>query len=190
MTASSIILLTGGVRAGKSARAVALANERRGDGRVLFVATAQACDDEMHARIEAHRRERPHDWETLESPIELTTDIETHLDVAGACISVVVIDCLTLWVSNVLLSLPDDAPAQSVLAARVRSLLDVLHRARSSGTTAVVVTNEVGLGVIPATVLGRRYSDALGRVNQVVAAEADEVTLMVAGLPLPLKTTR
>ena len=94
----------------------------------------------------------------------------------------IVVDCLTLWVSNMLLALPDDADAESAVADRTRELLASL-----TGVPSIIVTNEVGLGVVPPTPLGRRYRDALGRANQLVAAAADEVTLMVAGLEVKLK---
>jgi len=180
-----ISLLIGGVRAGKSSRALAIAEARPDDRPLLFVATAQAFDDEMRARIDAHQRERSSRWHTVESPI----DVAVHL---GAFISThdvgaVVIDCITLWVSNILLTLPEDADAESVISDRTRSLIECCRRISSSGTDVIIVTNEVGLGVVPPTPLGRRYRDALGRANQLFAAAADEATLLVAGLSLPLK---
>lgn len=181
MSVPSLTLLIGGVRAGKSARALSLANARRVSGTMLFVATAQAFDDEMRARIAAHRRERSPEWETLESPIEIAHDIARRRAYTPG-ISLIVVDCLTLWVSNMLLALPDDADAESAVADRTRELLASL-----TGVPSIIVTNEVGLGVVPPTPLGRRYRDALGRANQLVAAAADEVTLMVAGLEVKLK---
>jgi len=184
MTAPSLTLLIGGVRAGKSARALSLATARHAHGTMLFVATAQAFDDEMRTRIEAHRRERRErspGWETLESPIDVARDIERRR-VREPRVALIVVDCLTLWVSNILLALPAEADAEAVVAERTRELLVSL-----SGVPSIVVTNEVGLGVVPPTPLGRHYRDALGRANQLVAAAADEVTLMVAGLELKLK---
>jgi adenosylcobinamide kinase/adenosylcobinamide-phosphate guanylyltransferase len=187
MTGSGIRLLIGGVRAGKSRRALELAHARRDGGGVLFVATAQALDEEMRARIDVHRRERPGDWDTLESPIDVADDLRRSLT-APSRYSVVIIDCLTLWVSNVLLSLSDAADAEAVVDARARDLLDVLQSfVTAQNCAAIIVTNEVGLGVVPASRLGRRYRDALGRANQLAAEVADDVTLMVAGLSLPLK---
>ena len=181
MTVPSLTLLIGGVRAGKSARALSLANTRRANGTMLFVATAQAFDDEMRARIDAHRRERSEEWETLESPIDIARDIERRRS-REPLVSVIVVDCLTLWVSNILLALTEDADAEAVVAQRTRELLASL-----TGMPSIVVTNEVGLGVVPATALGRRYRDALGRANQLVASAADEVTLMIAGLEMRVK---
>jgi len=189
-------LLLGGVRAGKSARAVALAAEHARTGRVLFVATAQAFDDEMTRRIALHRRERPAEWDTLESAVELPADLDRRFNDATGPYSVVVIDCVTLWVSNLLLSLQEGDDAEVVVARRVGELLNVrgaFSAALAGGSRLrspcrwLVVSNEVGLGIVPPTSLGRRYRDALGRANQLLAAAADDVTLMVAGLEIPLK---
>lgn len=184
--APRLTLLLGGVRSGKSARAVTIAADQQGSGRVLFVATAEALDDEMRARIRAHRRERPPAWDTLESPLALAAELDRAIAEQRAPYAVIVIDCLTLWVSNVLLSLSDDEDADGIISTRVAELLDVRTRT-SGGTHWIVVSNEVGLGVVPPTSLGRRYRDLLGRANQMVAAAADDVTLMVAGLELALK---
>jgi adenosylcobinamide kinase/adenosylcobinamide-phosphate guanylyltransferase len=176
-------MLTGGVRSGKSARALELARERSGGRPVLFVATAQAFDDEMRARIDTHRAERPPHWLTLEAPIEIASALARRASLDRP--AVVVIDCLTLWVSNLLLSLPEEADAEPVVAERTRALLAVLRE--RAETPVIVVTNEVGLGVVPPTALGRRYRDALGRANQLVAAAADEVILLVSGIDVPIK---
>jgi adenosylcobinamide kinase/adenosylcobinamide-phosphate guanylyltransferase len=187
VTPPRLTLLTGGVRSGKSARALTLAHERSRGRPVLFVATAQAFDDEMRARISTHKSERPSSWQTLEEPIELAerlgSHVASHVASRDDC-AVIVIDCLTLWVSNVLLSLSDDADADGIIADRVRTLLAVIRDLR---TPTIIVTNEVGLGVVPATALGRRYRDALGRANQLVAAAADEVILLVSGIDVPIK---
>jgi adenosyl cobinamide kinase/adenosyl cobinamide phosphate guanylyltransferase len=181
-----VTVLLGGVRSGKSARAVALARAAAGGGRVLFVATAEALDDDMASRIAAHRAERPPDWDTLEAPLDLAGDLARAFAAGPEPYAVVVIDCLTLWVSNLLLSLPDPAAAEQVVRERTAALLSVC-RAGPRAARWILVSNEVGLGVVPTTPLGRRYRDALGRANQLAAAEADAVTLMVAGLALPLK---
>jgi adenosylcobinamide kinase/adenosylcobinamide-phosphate guanylyltransferase len=168
-----LTLLTGGARSGKSARALALAGCAP---RVLFVATGEALDDEMAARIAAHKTERPAAWDTLEAPRALTTALAPHTD----HYDLIIIDCLTLWVSNLLLAHP--TPIDPVAA--VPPLLDVYARSRASW---IVVTNEVGLGLVPDTPLGRTYRDLLGAVNRQVAAAADVVEFMVAGLPLTIK---
>ncbi len=172
-----LTLVLGGVRAGKSRYAQELARE--GD-RVLFVATAEAGDEEMSSRIAAHRAERPRGWATLEEPVDLVTALAPRLP----DFDTVLIDCLTLWVSNLLLQDPDDGEVQADIQTRARRLVDLFEQSNSAW---IVVSNEVGLGVIPATRLGRDYADALGRVNQQFAAAADEVTVMFAGLPVSLK---
>jgi adenosylcobinamide kinase/adenosylcobinamide-phosphate guanylyltransferase len=181
-----LTLLTGGVRSGKSARALSLASERAKTKPVLFVATAQAFDDEMRRRIAAHKGERAAHWETLEEPIDVAERLRAHLTRNADRYGGIVVDCLTLWVSNLLLSFPEDADAEQIIAGGTRDLLAVLA-AEGTRTTAIIVTNEVGLGVVPPTALGRRYRDALGRVNQLVAAAADEVILLVSGIDVVIK---
>jgi adenosylcobinamide kinase/adenosylcobinamide-phosphate guanylyltransferase len=190
---SRLTVLIGGVRSGKSAKALALADARAGGRRVLFVATAEALDDEMRARIAVHRRERPAHWETLESPLALASNIEDRLRDAAGDIGVVVIDCMTLWASNLLLAFEERDDVEAMVETRISNLLAVMRTRPPADSDRlpprewIVVTNEVGLGVVPPTTLGRRYRDALGRANQLLASAADEVTLMVAGLELPLR---
>lgn len=173
----NLTLVLGGVRAGKSRYAQELA--QRG-GRVLYVATAEAGDEEMAARIQAHREERPSDWATVEEPIDVVGVLESRL----SDVDTVLFDCLTLWVSNLLLQDPDDQGIQADIQTEARRLLTLYEQHNAAW---IVVSNEVGLGVIPATRLGRDYADALGRVNQQFAAAADEVIVMFAGLPVSLK---
>ena len=177
-----LTFIVGGARSGKSTRAEQLA--ARGE-RVLYVATAEGRDDEMRSRIAAHRAARPEHWDTLEEP----------LDPAGALRSIhhrydtVLIDCLTLWVSNLLLARPPGNAAEAATAERILiSASELLGVCKGSHANWIVVSNEVGLGVVPPSPLGRVFRDVLGRVNQVVAAQANEVYLMVAGLPLQIKT--
>ena len=174
-----LTLVLGGVRAGKSSYAQALAE--RG-GRVLFVATAEAGDREMEARIQAHQKGRPADWDTLEEPVDLVTAITPQLH----CYDTVLLDCLTLWTSNLLLRSEAAGAACADIASEAHGLLKLYRQGNASW---IVVSNEVGLGVVPATSLGRLYADELGRVNQIVAAEADEVFFITAGIPLTVKTT-
>jgi adenosylcobinamide kinase / adenosylcobinamide-phosphate guanylyltransferase len=162
------VLLLGGARSGKSGLAVRLA--QREGAPVVFVATGAAGDEEMAARIEAHRRERPDAWETVEEPVEL----ERALAEAPPG-STAIVDCLSLWVSNVFESQPVEALAGS--AARAAAARDGL---------TIAVSNEVGLGIVPDNALARRYRDALGRVNATWADAADEVYLVVAGKRLRL----
>jgi adenosyl cobinamide kinase/adenosyl cobinamide phosphate guanylyltransferase len=173
------VLVTGGVRAGKSAFALVRAGELAAPGaRAAFVATAEAGDAEMAARIARHRRERPAGWLTIEAPL-LLPDALAKLDGRA---EVVVVDCLTLWVANLLGR--DPGLGDEALGASARELVAVLDRRLFH---AVVVSNEVGWGVHPETPLGRRFRDALGTVNQAVARAADEVALVVAGCPVWLK---
>jgi adenosylcobinamide kinase/adenosylcobinamide-phosphate guanylyltransferase len=172
-----LILLLGGARSGKSRKALQLAETQRD---VLFVATAEPRDDEMQARIAAHRRERPAGWTTLEEPVELAAAL-AH---APPAVGTVVLDCLTLWVSNLLLLHPDDPAADATILAEAEKLLD---RYKGGTATWIVVSNEVGLGLVPDTELGRRYRDILGAVNQRFAERADRVLLMVAGIAVDVK---
>lgn len=172
-----LTLVLGGVRAGKSRYAQELAHA---GGRVLYVATAEAGDEEMAARIQAHRAERPAAWSTLEEPVDLVAALAPRLPNHDT----VLLDCLTLWVSNLLLQESDDTTVQRDTNEQARRLLNVCEKGDASW---IVVSNEVGLGVIPATKLGRDYADALGRVNQLFAAVADDVVMMFAGLPVNVK---
>ena len=190
---ASITLLLGGVRAGKSARALALAESftepKAGhpdaNDVLWFVATAQAFDDEMTRRIAAHRAERAERWHTIEEPVALVATLEAALAIAAESPRVIVIDCLTLWVSNLLLASDDATDIEGRMAEQAAALTALMQRTTS--VRWILVSNEVGLGVVPPTPLGRVYRDALGRVNQIVAAAADTVELMVAGLVMPLK---
>ena len=173
-----LILILGGARSGKSSCAENLARE--GD-RTLFVATAEALDDDMKRRIIKHRERRPDSWNTLEEPLDPAAAIPSALDGHDTLL----LDCLTLWVSNLLLKLGEDAGAGAEILSRAGALLDLYDRTNARW---ILVSNEVGLGVAPATELGRNYRDVLGRVNQLFASRADKVYLMVAGLPMELKS--
>jgi adenosylcobinamide kinase / adenosylcobinamide-phosphate guanylyltransferase len=166
----SLTFLVGGARSGKSALAVTLA--AAWEGPVTVIATGEARDEEMAERIRLHRAERPQEWATVEEPLELGAAFAA-VDPAAA----VIVDCLSFWVAN-MLERGDDVEScseQAVASARARSAL------------TVVVSNEVGLGVVPVSELGRRYRDVLGRVNQQWAAAADEAALVVAGRKLRLQ---
>ena len=176
-----LTFILGGARSGKSTHAQRLAAER--GSHVLYVATAEAGDDEMAARIAAHRAERPPHWRTLEAAIHVGTAIRSE---AGAA-EVILIDCLTLLASNVIVPLPEPVTvvaAESALNAEVDELLAAYSESEAEW---IVISNEVGLGLVPPFPLGRAYRDALGRANQRLAAAADEVVFMVAGLPMRVK---
>jgi adenosylcobinamide kinase / adenosylcobinamide-phosphate guanylyltransferase len=180
-----IVLITGGARSGKSRYAQEMA-ERSGK-RVLFVATAQAGDDEMRRRILAHQRSRPSSWRTLEAPF----DVGRSITEKAADSEVILLDCITLLINNVigpLLSADgtdiDEIEADRAVTVEIDGLITCLKTAKAD---VLVVTNEVGLGLVPDNKLGRVYRDLLGKANQVLAAAADEVCFMVSGLPLKLK---
>jgi adenosylcobinamide kinase/adenosylcobinamide-phosphate guanylyltransferase len=169
-----IVLVLGGVRSGKSRYAQELG--ARGQ-RVAFLATAEACDDEMRERIARHRADRPSSWTTIETPIAL----EDALLQCGSRFDTVVVDCLTVWTANLMEHEASDG--ERVLAHADR-LADLLRR--FSGCV-ILVSNEVGSGIVPDNEMGRTYRDLLGGMNQRIAAAADEVILMVAGLPMFVK---
>ena len=187
---SSVTLILGGARSGKSAWAEQVAAN---SGRpVTFVATATAGDTEMAARIAAHQASRPAGWRTVEAALDLAGAVRAHARPGD----VVLVDCLTLWVSNRLLAgsagYPDaeavpDAVWRDVEAGLLADAEALLEGARTAGAALVLVSNEVGLGLVPPYPLGRRYRDLLGRLNQAVARPADRVVLMVAGLPVDLR---
>lgn len=172
--------MLGSARSGKSAFAERLAARHRG-GRVLYVATAQALDEDMERRIASHRQQRPPEWDTLEEPVALPDVLPSALDGYDTCL----LDCLTLWVSNLLLSMEGNPGAEAEILSAAHRLMEAHER---SSATWIVVSNEVGLSVAPATPLGAAYRDALGRVNQTVAARAEKVYFMVAGLALEMKS--
>ncbi|OGO25053.1 MAG: bifunctional adenosylcobinamide kinase/adenosylcobinamide-phosphate guanylyltransferase [Chloroflexi bacterium RBG_16_50_9] len=181
-------LITGGARSGKSRFAQELALKR--GGAVLFVATAEAGDEEMKRRIAEHRKARPPAWETLEATTHLGRQITWHIGQAQT----VIIDCITLLVNNIFeqCGVSEDKGINATLTekkvmAEIKELLDCMERAAAS---FIIVTSEVGLGLVPASTAGRLYRDCLGRANQVLAQHADEVIMMVAGIPVTIKAAR
>jgi adenosylcobinamide kinase / adenosylcobinamide-phosphate guanylyltransferase len=163
----ALTVLIGGARAGKSSLAARLAEATALP--VTFVATAEALDEEMTERIARHRAERPPDWTTVEEPLDLGRALA-----AADPAHVVVVDCLTLWISNLVLGGVDDAEIEN---RSTRAAECAAHR----GSPTFVVTNEVGSGVHPSSALGRRFRDLLGRVNVIWASAADDAFLVVAG---------
>jgi len=177
----SLTLILGGARSGKSAYAQQLAEAHHGP--VLFVATAIAFDDEMAARIKVHQVERPKDWHTLEAPTSVGQAILNCQSPA----SLVLIDCLTLLANNVILALPDPENATASQTALDEEIESLIRAYEASSAEWLVVSNEVGLGLVPPYPLGRVYRDVLGRANQRLAKAADRVLFMVAGLPMVVK---
>jgi len=169
----ALVFLLGGARSGKSALALRLAELRAGP--VVFLATGEVRDEEMRARIERHRAQRPSSWQTIEEPLELSEALERIPPDACA-----VVDCLSLWISNLLELGLDEA----LIEERAREAAAIASR--RSGST-IVVSNEVGLGIVPASELGRHYRDLLGRVNAIWAEAASLSALVVAGRLLRLE---
>ena len=171
----TITLITGGARSGKSTHALKLAMPYR---RKFFVATGEALDAEMKARIETHRRSRPPEFQTIEEPIEIVAALEK----IGGKADLVIVDCLTLWVSNLMLGGNKD---DKTIIAEADKLAAALKRAAFA---SIVVTDEVGAGIVPTDhAESRRFRDLLGWTNQKIAAAADDVLLMVAGYPVKVK---
>src|SRR5262245_13844910 len=167
MKMGSIILITGGARSGKSSMAVKLADSANTK---IFVATAEARDPEMQRRIELHRKQRGSEWKTIEECIDLHFVLRNHPD------GTVVVDCLTLWLSNVMERGWDEQQIQDQAGHWIQAALE-------RDSTTIIVTNEVGMGIVPENGLSRTYRDLLGSLNQRVAAAANQVILMVSGIP-------
>ena len=170
-----IVYITGGSRSGKSGYAQQLAEGHAGD--LLYVATAEIRDAEMNERVSRHRAERGERWHTLEEPLRLA---DTVPDAAGGC-GAVLVDCLTLWLSNLLEQHGDDAEQIAVATDELLAALRALE------ATTYLVANEVGSGIVPENHLARSFRDLAGIMNQQVAAGADEAWLVVSGLPMKLK---
>ena len=177
------VLILGGVRSGKSRLAQELAS-RLGE-RVLFVATGEALDEEMRQRIDEHKKSRPAHWRTLEAPFDVGRRLQGEIGDA----QMVIVDCLTLLVSNVIGRCGDPKAVDAglvaeKLASEIGELVDCIDEVEAS---FILVSNEVGMGVVPDNRLGRIYRDCLGKANQDLARRADTVCLMVAGIPLAIK---
>lgn len=186
-TGRKCILILGGARSGKSCFAQQLAQKL--GKRVLFVATGEPLDEEMNSRIEEHKLSRPQNWRTLEARVNVGEQIMEQIDDA----EVVIIDCLTLLTSNALLtgdkeSLETDqidyASMDERVVAEIEGLIECIN---NTNAIFIVVSNEVGMGLVPSHRLGRTYRDLLGKANQLLAKQADDVYLMVAGIPWQLK---
>jgi adenosylcobinamide kinase / adenosylcobinamide-phosphate guanylyltransferase len=183
-----VILLLGGARSGKSYYAQEYA--RKSGGKVLFVATATAGDEDMRLRIEKHKKERPANWQTLEA----TSHIGKEIEAAVCDQELVIIDCITLLVNNIFCRYDEnqfenisDSVLEKEVVTEINELIECLNRIEIS---CIIVSNEVGLGLVPDNRMGRLYRDILGRANQMLARSADEVYLMVAGIPLRVKPER
>jgi adenosylcobinamide kinase/adenosylcobinamide-phosphate guanylyltransferase len=170
-----IIFITGGVRSGKSDFAQRLAEQRQGPR--VYLATAQVLDDEMKDRIRNHQVKRGDRWDTLEEPVHLGRALQS----AENAYETILLDCLTLWISNILFH-------ASTGEAMLSDVTEIFFKSIDSfSKTLIVVSNEVGMGIVPDNYLARTYRDQLGYVNQRMAERADEVYLLVSGIPVKIK---
>jgi len=192
LSANPLYFILGGARSGKSDYALELARGLAGDGPILFIATAQAGDDEMAERIARHRSERPGHWQTLEAPLHIGRRWRGYpiSNPQSSIPSAALLDCLTLLVANLLFAEgadPETDP-ESLFQARVDGEIDELLAAQAEmNVPLIVVSNEVGLGIVPAGRISRLYRDLLGRANRRLAAAADHPLFLLAGIPLDLK---
>ena len=170
------ILITGGCRSGKSKHALFVA--RNYPGRKIYLATAEALDEEMRARIARHREEREKDWITIEEPLDAVSVLERE----GSAASLILIDCVTIWISNLLLK----GNNRENILEQIRHLLASCQRAKAS---IIVVTNEVGAGIVPENKLARDFRDIVGEANQIIAAEFNEGVQVVSGIPVVIKSS-
>jgi adenosylcobinamide kinase/adenosylcobinamide-phosphate guanylyltransferase len=172
-------LVIGGCRSGKSGHALHLADGMGSAGKI-FLATCIPQDEEMHQRVSRHQAERGAGWTAVETPIFLAEAIWN----IGPNADVLLVDCLTLWVSNLMMEHADSDTSEDFLASQTCRLIESL---RAAACPVILVSNEVGAGIVPDNPLGRQYRDAVGQVNQRIAACADQVVWMVAGIPVKIK---
>lgn len=175
-TPNDITLVLGGCRSGKSRYALELAEQQYAGKTNLFIATCVPGDEEMKDRVRRHQEERGGQWQPLEVPVDIAGAIQTH----GAGADVILVDCLTLWVSNLFL----ETQEYDRVMTHARGLQNALE---SAPCPVILVSSELGMGIVPDNALARRYRDAVGGVNQVVAGCASQVILSVAGIPMTIK---
>lgn len=177
-------LIIGGARSGKTAHAIALARSLSAErgANVTYVATAQALDEEMQHRISLHRAERPAAWRTLEAPTGLAQALRDHREP-----NILVVDCMTLWLSNALLADFREDDSTAPLPTWQTERAEFMQWLQAVRGDVLLISNEVGAGIVPLAPLARRFQDEQGRLNQMLAAACDEVTLVVAGIALPIK---
>ncbi|MFQ6044056.1 MAG: bifunctional adenosylcobinamide kinase/adenosylcobinamide-phosphate guanylyltransferase [Candidatus Poribacteria bacterium] len=178
----SLILITGGARSGKSRYAVELAKQK--SGKVAFIATAIAGDEEMTQRIRMHQSARPTDWTTIEESINVAqsiADVVSNHDI-------IIVDCLTLLITNLVFEPPyqgeiDDEKEEKIYAA----VEQIIETTKNIEATVIVISNELGMGLVPEDALARRFRDIAGRANQLMAEAADEVYVCISGIPMRIK---
>ena len=182
---SSIHLVLGGIRSGKSAYAERLAAELAGPDPVLYVATGIAVDAEMEERIQRHQQGRPPNWQTIEAPLNPVGALQDHSQITSSPV-VLLLDSMDVWVSNLMLQ-HETTPRIELEARIVGAARRFADYIRELDHHAVVVSSEVGYSLIATTSMGRQFQDLLGTVNQAMAEDADQVTMVVAGLPVAIK---
>ncbi len=175
---TEIVFVTGGARSGKSTWALEQASGV--EGKKLFIATAQAMDEEMSARIEAHKAERGREWDVCEEPLDISGAIGKNI----GQYDVILVDCLTVWLSNIMMQKEYRIDETLLL---LRSVLMGLQSRSGTSRKVILVSNEVGMGIVPSNALARSFRDHAGRVNQCIADIADTAVFVVSGLPLYLK---
>lgn len=183
-----MMLITGGARSGKSRFAEQVAEKRGGE--VLYIATSVVTDAEMAERISYHQQQRPAHWHTFESYRDLGSVVRAH----QAQFPTIIIECITTLITNLLFDIAGETPPEEMdfdaieqhIFSQVAQLMEAAQHPESE---VIIVTNEVGMGIVPDNLLARRFRDIAGRVNQQLAAAADDVYLIVSGIPLPVKTS-
>ncbi len=175
----AITLFTGGCRSGKSGLAVEMAQGI--SEQVCFIATCDPQDDEMRLRVKKHKAQRPSNWELIEEPLDITASM-SKVDAAAS--PVILVDCLTLWVCNLMCQKDSPLNDEKQMAAEAQKLID---SAKQYGGDVIFVSNEVGMGIMPANAMSRNYADLAGRCNQVIAKGADKVTFVSCGIGINLK---
>lgn len=169
-----ITFILGGTRSGKSTYALDLAKKRA--RKTVFIATCLALDKEMKLRIKLHQKSRPSDWQTFEEPYDILKVLKKIADKFDC----IIIDCLTLWVSNLMLSKVKNNSIEN-------NITKIIAQLKKTKSISILVSNEVGLGIVPVNRLARNFRDIAGSVNRIVALQADEVVFMVSGIPLKIK---
>lgn len=185
MHGAKLIIVLGGARSGKSSFAEKIASTL--SEKVMYIATAIAADDEMIRRVALHKKNRPNHWNTVEEPLEIMKVIEKW----DGKVDVILIDCLTLWISNVMHACCNENESLSwsekeiIILDEVKKIADLILKAKS---TYIIVSNELGLGIVPDNQLARVFRDVAGYANQILAQHAEEVYLTVAGIPVEIKS--
>ncbi len=187
MNTPQLTLVMGGVRSGKSAFAEGLV--RSLDLPTAYLATGMAIDTEMEQRIQLHRQGRPSHWVTVEEPLDLAGGLKAACEAPKAGAGVVIIDCIDVWVANMLIEHEDESK-ERLESLTLGALDDLLDTARSSAAAVIMVSAEVGLSLVAQEPLGRRFQDLLGLINQRIAAAAGRVYLVVAGIPMEIKNAQ